>query len=337
MAGCVYHEWRAQRCILADCFLLSVRGLTLYLGLFYSACAVILALFWCVLLLHSGTAYYLAKEVFDGNGYGKPVDLWAVGIVLFVILSGRFCFYGDTDERFMRRLRAGVRFPESEWSTISEGARSLIRGLLRPDPATRLTASQALRHPWLQPARDRAGDPTPVAPSLAGSTGISGGGCSGSGGTSPHRCNACESCLAGGGGGSGGSGAADRGGGRTGVAPLPAFSPGTAGMGGRPPRRAGSSVGGGGLSLSATSSEQRVASESAGGCGGRYGNGGGGGGRSSNGGSGAPLPPMPEESMSLRLGQYMPPSIDAERTIAGFAVNVPPVTRRGAGGAVRTD
>jgi len=46
---------------------------------------------------------------------------------------------------------------------------------------------------------------------------------------------------------------------------------------------------------------------------------------------------MPEESMSLRLGQYMPPSIDAERTIAGFAVNVPPVTRRGAGGAVRTD
>ena len=184
MAGCVYHEWRAQRCILADCFLLSVRGLTLYLGLFYSACAVILALFWCVLLLHSGTAYYLAKEVFDGNGYGKPVDLWAVGIVLFVILSGRFCFYGDTDERFMRRLRAGVRFPESEWSTISEGARSLIRGLLRPDPATRLTASQALRHPWLQPARDRAGDPTPVAPSLAGSTGISGGGCSGSGGVS---------------------------------------------------------------------------------------------------------------------------------------------------------
>eukprot|EP00170_Pyropia_yezoensis_P003520 contig_14673_g3530 len=108
---------------------------------------------------HCGTAYYLAKEVFDGNGYGKPVDLWAVGIVLFVILSGRFCFFGDTDERFMRRLRAGVRFPESEWGTISEGARSLIRGLLRPDPATRLTASQALRHPWLQPARDRTGDP----------------------------------------------------------------------------------------------------------------------------------------------------------------------------------
>ncbi|KAK1864066.1 hypothetical protein I4F81_006616 [Pyropia yezoensis] len=146
---------------------------------------------------HCGTAYYLAKEVFDGNGYGKPVDLWAVGIVLFVILSGRFCFFGDTDERFMRRLRAGVRFPESEWGTISEGARSLIRGLLRPDPATRLTASQALRHP--------------------------------------------------------------------------------------------------------------------------------------------PLPPMPEESMSLRLGQYMPPSLDAERTIAGFAVNVPPAKWRGAGGAVRTD
>lgn len=267
---------------------------------------------------HCGTAYYLAKEVFDGNGYGKPVDLWAVGIVLFVILSGRFCFYGDTDERFMRRLRAGVRFPESEWSTISEGARSLIRGLLRPDPATRLTASQALRHPWLQPARDRAGDPVPHVPSMGTAAGV-GGGADGGGGERRGSV-----------------------GGVGGMAPLPPIQPSSFGMGGRPPRRAGGSIGGGGLSLSVAASEKRAAAATAYGCGhgGRYGAAGGGGVGGGGGGGGggvSPLPPMPEESMSLRLGQYMPPSIDAERTIAGFAVNVPPAKWRGAGGAVRTD
>lgn len=290
---------------------------------------------------NSGTAYYLAKEVFDGNGYGKPVDLWAVGIVLFVILSGRFCFFGDTDERFMRRLRAGVRFPESEWGTISEGARSLIRGLLRPDPATRLTASQALRHPWLQPARDRTGDPVPHMPLMGTAAGGDGGGGGGrgGGGDGSHHCGACEGCRLDDGGDrrSGLSGGG-------GVAPLPPIKPNAFSIGGRPPRRAGGSIGGGGLSLSVAASEKRAAAASALTCvhaggNGRYGasGGGAGGGRGGSGGGVSPLPPMPEESMSLRLGQYMPPSLDAERTIAGFAVNVPPAKWRGAGGAVRTD
>lgn len=290
---------------------------------------------------HCGTAYYLAKEVFDGNGYGKPVDLWAVGIVLFVILSGRFCFFGDTDERFMRRLRAGVRFPESEWGTISEGARSLIRGLLRPDPATRLTASQALRHPWLQPARDRTGDPVPHMPLMGTAAGGDGGGGGGrgGGGDGSHHCGACEGCRLDDGGDrrSGLSGGG-------GVAPLPPIKPNAFSIGGRPPRRAGGSIGGGGLSLSVAASEKRAAAASALTCvhaggNGRYGasGGGAGGGRGGSGGGVSPLPPMPEESMSLRLGQYMPPSLDAERTIAGFAVNVPPAKWRGAGGAVRTD
>lgn len=275
------------------------------------------------------------------------MDLWAVGIVLFVILSGRFCFYGDTNERFMGRLRAGVRFPESEWGTISEGARSLIRGLLRPDPATRLTASQALRHPWLQPARDRPGDPVPHMPSMGTAAGYGGGGSGGSGGDcgggggGAHHSDACDACRGGGG---------DRRGGFSGnsaTAPLPPIKPSAFGMGGRPPRRAGGSIGGGGLNLSMTALEKRAATATAyasgnGGGGGRYGTAGGGG----DGGGGAdgirggrvtPLPPMPEESMSLRLGQYMPPSLDAERTIAGFAVNVPPAKWRGAGGAIRTD
>lgn len=96
-----------------------------------------------------GTAYYLAPEIAHNLEYGKPVDLWACGVVLYVMLAGKFPFYGDTDEKFMRRLRAGVRFPEKEWSAVTKDAQALVRGLLDPCPASRLTAEQALQHRWL--------------------------------------------------------------------------------------------------------------------------------------------------------------------------------------------
>lgn len=96
-----------------------------------------------------GTAYYLAPEIANNVAYSKPVDLWACGVVLYVMLAGKFPFYGDTDEKFMRRLRAGVKFPDKEWKGISGDAKALVRGLLDPSPASRLTASQALQHRWL--------------------------------------------------------------------------------------------------------------------------------------------------------------------------------------------
>lgn len=96
-----------------------------------------------------GTAYYLAPEIANNLDYGKAVDLWACGVVAFVMLAGKFPFYGDSDEKFMRRLRAGVQFPPKEWGNVSRGAISLIRGLLDPNPETRLTAQEALDHRWL--------------------------------------------------------------------------------------------------------------------------------------------------------------------------------------------
>lgn len=96
-----------------------------------------------------GTAYYLAPEIADNLDYGKPVDLWACGVVLYVMLAGKFPFYGDTDDKFMRRLRAGVKFPEKEWQAVSLDAKALVRGLLDPCPPSRLTAEQALQHRWL--------------------------------------------------------------------------------------------------------------------------------------------------------------------------------------------
>lgn len=96
-----------------------------------------------------GTAYYLAPEIANNLAYSKPVDLWACGVVLYVMLAGKFPFYGDTDDKFMRRLRAGVKFPEKEWSGVSADAKALVRGLLEPRADARLTAAQALQHRWL--------------------------------------------------------------------------------------------------------------------------------------------------------------------------------------------
>lgn len=96
-----------------------------------------------------GTAYYLAPEIASNLNYGKPVDMWACGVVGYVMLAGKFPFYGDTDEKFMKRLRAGVKFPNKEWRNVSQQAKSLIRGLLDPNPDTRLTAKEALEHRWL--------------------------------------------------------------------------------------------------------------------------------------------------------------------------------------------
>lgn len=93
-----------------------------------------------------GTTYYLAPEIANNLAYSKPVDLWACGVVLYVMLAGKFPFYGDSDAKFMRRLRAGVKFPDKEWSGVSADAKALVRGLLDPSPASRLTASQALQH-----------------------------------------------------------------------------------------------------------------------------------------------------------------------------------------------
>jgi len=97
-----------------------------------------------------GTAFYLAPEIARNLDYGKPVDLWACGIVLYVMLAGKFPFYGDNHKEFIRRLRNGVKFPSKQWKNISPDAKDLILCLLDPNPASRLTADQALQHRWLR-------------------------------------------------------------------------------------------------------------------------------------------------------------------------------------------
>ncbi|XP_035286788.1 serine/threonine-protein kinase DCLK3 isoform X1 [Anguilla anguilla] len=100
-----------------------------------------------------GTPTYVAPEILSEKGYGLPVDMWATGVILYILLCGFPPFRSqekDQDELFELIQQGEYAFLPPYWDSISDGAKGLIRGLLLVDPGTRLTAEQVLRHPWVQ-------------------------------------------------------------------------------------------------------------------------------------------------------------------------------------------
>lgn len=106
-------------------------------------------------LMHSleGTPYYIAPEVLEGS-YGKEVDCWSMGVILYIMLSGTPPFNGRTTDEILHRIRTGyLTFKPAAFKNVSEGAKDLISQLIRKDTTLRLTADQAYNHPWVQGAR----------------------------------------------------------------------------------------------------------------------------------------------------------------------------------------
>lgn len=98
-----------------------------------------------------GTPGYVAPEVVNRQKYGTAVDMWAVGVLLYIMLSGKMPFYGRDDHACLQMISKGkYSLPEREWSKISDDAKSLVKGLLQLDSNKRLTANAALQHKWLQ-------------------------------------------------------------------------------------------------------------------------------------------------------------------------------------------
>lgn len=100
-----------------------------------------------------GTAYFMAPEIITRSGYSTPVDLYACGVILYTILTGRLPFPGRNLTEYFRNVVAGQpKFPEMLWKGVSQAAQSLVRGLLQVDPEKRLTSFAALKHIWIERA-----------------------------------------------------------------------------------------------------------------------------------------------------------------------------------------
>uniref|UniRef100_A0A8C6KBV3 Peripheral plasma membrane protein CASK n=1 Tax=Nothobranchius furzeri TaxID=105023 RepID=A0A8C6KBV3_NOTFU len=101
-----------------------------------------------------GTPHFMAPEVVKREPYGKPVDVWGCGVILFILLSGCLPFYGTKERLFEAIIKGKYKMNPRQWAHISESAKDLVRRMLMLDPAERITVYEALNHPWLK-ERDR--------------------------------------------------------------------------------------------------------------------------------------------------------------------------------------
>ncbi|KAJ3272816.1 hypothetical protein HDV01_005244 [Terramyces sp. JEL0728] len=100
-----------------------------------------------------GTPHYVAPEILKESGHGKPVDMWSVGVISYVLLCGYTPFWGGETNSVPVLYNAIVNgkyeFDEENWSFISKEAKDFISKLLLVNPTKRMSVKEALVHPWL--------------------------------------------------------------------------------------------------------------------------------------------------------------------------------------------
>ncbi|CAL0312795.1 unnamed protein product [Lupinus luteus] len=101
-----------------------------------------------------GSAYYVAPEVLR-RAYTTEADVWSAGVVAYILLSGSRPFWARTESRtFKAVLKADPNFDEPPWPSLSDEAKDFVKRLLKKDPQKRMTAAQALGHPWIKNYND---------------------------------------------------------------------------------------------------------------------------------------------------------------------------------------
>uniref|UniRef100_A0A3Q1IK00 Serine/threonine-protein kinase DCLK2 n=1 Tax=Anabas testudineus TaxID=64144 RepID=A0A3Q1IK00_ANATE len=99
-----------------------------------------------------GTPTYVAPEIIAETGYGLKVDIWAAGVITYILLCGFPPFRGSSDDQevlFDQILMGQLEFPLPYWDNVSETAKELIRSMLEVEVDKRYTALQVLEHPWV--------------------------------------------------------------------------------------------------------------------------------------------------------------------------------------------
>jgi calcium-dependent protein kinase len=106
-----------------------------------------------------GTAYYIAPEVLKGD-YNEKCDIWSIGVILYILLSGKPPFDGNDDKEIVNNVRIGTySLSGPEWKNISAEAKDLIKKMLTYDIAQRISAESALKHPWIKKKVTEPSDP----------------------------------------------------------------------------------------------------------------------------------------------------------------------------------
>jgi len=98
-----------------------------------------------------GTSYYMAPELLEGS-YDRSCDLWSVGVIAYVLLTGKPPFNGNNDGVIFKKIKGGrFKMESSFWASVSDHGKDFIRCLLDRNPKRRLTADMARDHAWLKP------------------------------------------------------------------------------------------------------------------------------------------------------------------------------------------
>ena len=108
-----------------------------------------------------GSVGYAAPEVIARQGHGKPVDIWGLGVVTYATLCGYAPFSSADPDLFRKQLERGqIEFHEKYWSSVSPEAIDFVKRCLTLDPEKRITAEEALAHPWFKMVLEHDGDQT---------------------------------------------------------------------------------------------------------------------------------------------------------------------------------
>eukprot|EP00897_Mesotaenium_endlicherianum_P007457 jgi/Mesen1/673/ME000109S10896 len=106
----------------------------------------------------AGSPYYMAPEVVDEAGHGFEADMWSLGVVLYILLSGELPFWGQSHDAIFAAVHSDCpSFREEVWQGVSLEAKGLVWWLLAKDPRRRPSAPELLAHPWLARAASQKG------------------------------------------------------------------------------------------------------------------------------------------------------------------------------------
>ncbi|XP_073897149.1 serine/threonine-protein kinase 33 [Castor canadensis] len=97
-----------------------------------------------------GTPIYMAPEVINAHDYSQQCDIWSIGVIMYLLLCGEPPFLASSEEKLFELIRKGeLHFEDPLWESISDCAKSVLKQLMKVDPAHRITAKELLDNQWL--------------------------------------------------------------------------------------------------------------------------------------------------------------------------------------------